>query len=201
MNEPERARDESVSDRREMERLRQGDISALGTLVNRYQTRALRAAYLVTHDLALAEDVVSGAFLRVFERADQYDQARRFGPWFYRIVVNDAVKAVQRRDRTTILEHAEVTWRQMTSADPESTAMLNEERKAVRDALARLTPSQRGAVVMRYFLELSESEMVVRTGRSRGHRQASPPRCPSTNEAATSGEHAGRVKRMWRRTK
>ena len=168
MNEPELARAEGINDRREMERLRQGDISALGTLVNRYQTRALRAAYLVTHDLALAEDVVSGAFLRVFERADQYDQARRFGPWFYRIVVNDAVKAVQRRDRTTTLEHAEVTWRQSTSADPESTAMLNEERKAVRDALAQLTPSQRGVVVMRYFLELSESEMVVRTGRSRG---------------------------------
>ena len=38
----------------------------------------------------------------------------------------------------------------------------------MRDALAQLTPSQRGAVVMRYFLELSETEMVERTGRSRG---------------------------------
>ena len=157
-----------MNDRSEMERLRQGDISALGTLVNRHQTKALRAAYLVTHDLALAEDIVSGAFLRVFERADQYDPDRPFGPWFYRIVVNDAVKAVQRRDRTTTLEHVEITWRQDPAVDPESTAMLNEERRAVRDALAQLTPSQRGAVVMRYFLELSETEMVEQTGRSRG---------------------------------
>lgn len=170
MNEPERARAESMNDRREMGRLRQGDISALGTLVNRYQTRALRAAYLVTHDLALAEDVVSEAFLRVFERADQFDPDRSFGPWFYRIVVNDAVKAVQRRDRTTTWEQTEITRRRdtSTSTDPESTAVLNEERKAVRDALAQLTPSQRGAIVMRYFLELSEAEMVGRTGRSRG---------------------------------
>ena len=159
-----------MNDRREMGRLRQGDISALGTLVNRYQTRALRAAYLVTHDLALAEDVVSEAFLRVFERADQFDPDRSFGPWFYRIVVNDAVKAVQRRDRTTTWEQTEITRRRdtSTSTDPESTAVLNEERKAVRDALAQLTPSQRGAIVMRYFLELSEAEMVGRTGRSRG---------------------------------
>ena len=168
MNEPERARAGNMNDRREMERLRQGDIDALGTLVDRYQTRALRAAYLVTHDLARAEDVVSGAFLRVFERADQYDPNRPFGPWFYRIVVNDAIKAVQLRDRTTTLDRTETTRRQDDSTEPEAAVVLNEERRAVREALAQLTPSQRGAVVMRYFLDLSESEMVERTGRTRG---------------------------------
>ena len=157
-----------MNDRREMERLSQGDIAALGTLVKRYQTEALRAAYLVTHDLALAEDVVSSAFLRVFERAEQYDPHRPFGAWFYRIVVNDAINSVQRRDRTTTLEHTGTTRGPVDSTDPEATAVLNEDRRAVRDALAQLTPSQRGAVVMRYFLELSEAEMVERTGRSRG---------------------------------
>lgn len=157
-----------MSDQREMERLRRGNIAALGTLVRRYQTEALRAAYLVTHDLAQAEDVVSNAFLRVFERAEQYDPQRPFGPWFYRVVVNDAINSVQRRDRTTTLEHTGTTRRQVDSTDPEAAAVLSEERKAVRAALIRLTPSQRGAVVMRYFLELSESEMVERTGRSRG---------------------------------
>ena len=168
MKAPEDSRAGDMNDQREMERLRQGDIDALGNLVDRYQTRALRAAYLVTHDLALAEDVVSGAFLRVFERADQYDPDRPFEPWFYRIVVNDAIKAVQRRDRTTNLEHVEVTRRPDESTAPEAAATLNEERRAVRNALAQLTPSQRGAVVMRYFLDLSESEMVERTGRTRG---------------------------------
>ena len=119
-------------------------------------------------DSGLAEDVVSGAFLRVFERADQYDSTRPFGPWFYRIVVNDAIKAVQRRDRTTTLEHMETTRKSEDSIDPDTAAVLNEDRRAVRNALAQLTPSQRGAVVMRYFLDLSESEMVERTGRSRG---------------------------------
>ena len=52
MNDPKRATAGNMNDQREMERLRQGDIDALGTLVNRYQTRASRAAYLVTHDLS-----------------------------------------------------------------------------------------------------------------------------------------------------
>ncbi len=168
MNEPEDTRAGDMNDQREMERLRQGDIDALGTLVDRYQTRALRAAYLVTHDLTQAEDVVSGAFLRIFERAGQYDPNRPFGPWFYRIVVNDSIKAVQRRDRTTTLDSTETTRRPDDSTEPEAAVVLNEERRAVRDALAQLTPSQRGAVVMRYFLDLSESEMVERTGRTRG---------------------------------
>ena len=157
-----------MNDQQVMERLREGDIAALGTLVSRYQTKALRAAYLITHDLTLAEDVVSGAFLRVFERAEQYDPSRPFGPWFFRIMVNDSIKAVQRRDRTTTLEPAEVMKRPDVSADPEAAAVLNEERRAVRDALLQLAPSQRGAVVMRYFLDLSEAEMVERTGLARG---------------------------------
>ena len=157
-----------MNDQQVMEGLRRGDIAALGTLVSRYQTKALRTAYLITHDLALAEDVVSGAFLRVFERAAQYDSSRPFGPWFFRIVVNDSIKTVQRRDRTSTLERAEDIRRPDDSADPEAAAMLNEERRAVRNALLQLAPSQRGAVVMRYFLELSEAEMVERTGLARG---------------------------------
>ena len=117
-----------------MERMKEGDINALGKLVSRYQTSALRAAYLVTHELTLAEDVVSGAFLRVFERAQQYDPTRPFGPWFYRIVVNDAIKAVQRRDRTTTLDRAEDTGGRDESTDPEAASILNEERRAVREA-------------------------------------------------------------------
>ena len=92
-----------MNDQREMERLSRSDIVALGTLVRRYQTKALRAAYLVTHDLAQAEDVVSSAFLRLFERAEQLDPHRLFGPWFYRIVVYDAIEGLQRKD---LMEHA-----------------------------------------------------------------------------------------------
>ena len=78
----------------------------------------------------------------------------------HRIVVNGTVKRH--------LEHTGTTRGPVDSTDPEATAVLNEDRRAVRDALAQLTPSQRGAVVMRYFLELSEAEMVERTGRTRG---------------------------------
>ncbi len=157
-----------MNDQRDLKRLAEGDIRALSALVERYQTKALRAAYLITHDLASAEDVVSGAFLRVFERAEQYDPRRPFGPWFYRIVVNDAIKMAERRDRSTSLDDVPNATSGDVSTDPEAAAVLTEGRKAVRDALDRLTPPQRGAVVMRYFLGLTEAEMVERTSRTPG---------------------------------
>ena len=80
-------------------RLKQGDIGGLEALVQRYQLPALRAAYLITHDRSLAEDVAQAAFLRAYERIDQFDVERPFGPWFLRSVVNDEVKVARRRGR------------------------------------------------------------------------------------------------------
>ena len=88
----------NMNDQREMERLRQSYIAALGTLIKWYRTKALRAAFPVTRDLAQAVDVVSSAFLRVFERADQFGPRLSSGPWSCRIVVNDAIRRLQRKE-------------------------------------------------------------------------------------------------------
>ncbi len=61
-------------------------------LVRRHQVEALRVAVLITRDRALAEDIVQAAFLRAYERIDQFDADRPFAPWFLRGVVRDAVK-------------------------------------------------------------------------------------------------------------
>src|SRR4051794_10135971 len=82
-------RERSMSNEYEaLARLRDGDIGGLEALVRLYQVRAVRAAYLVVRDRALAEDVAQGAFLRVYQRIAQLDPARPFAPWFFRIVVN-----------------------------------------------------------------------------------------------------------------
>lgn len=60
------------------------------------KVQAVRAAYLVTRDNALDEDIVQAAFLCAYKRISQFDDLSRFGPWFQRSVVNDAVKGVTR---------------------------------------------------------------------------------------------------------
>ena len=156
-------------------RLRQGDISGLETLVRVYQVRAIRAAYLIVRDRSHAEDIVQAAFLRAYDRIAQFDTNRAFGPWFLKSVINDSVKAVTRRKiHVSIerdLENGEIVLAsQLTDSTSEPQELLesNDIRHAVWEALDKLTPAQRGAIVMRYFLDFSEAEMVQKMKRPAG---------------------------------
>ena len=155
--------------------LQRGDIGGLETLVRRYQTRALRAAVLIVRDPALAEDVVQAAFLRAYDRIGQFDSARPFAPWFLRSVVNAAIKAGTRQARHVSLdaptrnvdEAADAVTLAELLADPapgpETEAETAELRQAVWQALGRLSPAERGAVVARYYLGRSERELAADT--------------------------------------
>lgn len=147
-----------------IKRLKQGDIGGLETLVWQYQVRAMHAAYLITGDRMLAEDVVQGAFLQAFERIHQFDAERPFGPWFLRSVANRALKAVTRCRSTLALDTdaGETLLYLLNEAaiDPENEVQRSEIHEAVMQALDHLPPSQRAAVVARYYLGLSEAEMV-----------------------------------------
>ena len=80
--------DSDARERAAVDVLRRGDIAGLEILVRLHQVRAVRAAYLVTRDRALAEEVVQEAFVRAYDRIDQFDPGRPFAPWLLRSVVN-----------------------------------------------------------------------------------------------------------------
>ncbi len=143
-----------------------GNVAGLRALVEMYQAEAVQAAYLITGDRAAAEDVVQTAFLRAFERIDRFESSRPFRPWFLRVVVNDALKVAARQKRHISLEgeqHAEyqalVQRLDTTRREPEEAIQRKELAEKVRQALDRLSPRQRAAVVMHYFLGLSTAEM------------------------------------------
>jgi RNA polymerase sigma-70 factor (ECF subfamily) len=148
-------------------RLKRGDIAGLETLVRQYQVQAVRTAYLITRDRALAEDIVQAAFLRAYERIDQFDAGRPFGPWFLRSVTNDAVKSVTRGKPQISLETGAgeeeaslASFLVDPNPGPNETAETVETRQMVWAALGRLPPAQRAAIVLRYYLGMSEAEMV-----------------------------------------
>jgi RNA polymerase sigma factor (sigma-70 family) len=93
-----------MDDQTAITHLKQGDLDGLESLVEGYQARAVHAAYLICCDRALAEDVAQAAFVKAAERIQQFDETRPFAPWFFRIVVNDALKAAQRQMRILPLE-------------------------------------------------------------------------------------------------
>ncbi|MDH5605481.1 MAG: RNA polymerase sigma factor [Anaerolineae bacterium] len=162
-------RDE-LDEKEAVARMAQGDISGLETLVYIHQVRAVRAAYLIIQDRGLAEEVVQAAFIRAFERIAQFDGRRPFAPWFFRSVVNDALKAVQRNKRTLSLDSDPdgngLSWFEKfadSHPGPENLLEKEETRQAVQDAIQQLPPSQRALIVLKYYLGMSEAEMVEET--------------------------------------
>ena len=94
------ARAEPVSRRQERRLVREvqrGSAAALEELFRREWPRAYRAAYLVVHDAAAAEDIAQEAFLAAVRSIDRFDRRRPFGPWMHRIVVNRAIDATRAR--------------------------------------------------------------------------------------------------------
>ena len=146
-------------------RMKRGDNSGLDHLVRQHQVQALRTAMLITRDKALAEDVVQSAFIRAYQKIEQFDASKPFAPWFMRSVANAAVQASKKMNRTLSL-HDQVsdgtTFEDLladSTGNPDETLAAKERQLMIRDALDKLTPEQRAAVVMRYFLDMSESDI------------------------------------------
>jgi RNA polymerase sigma-70 factor (ECF subfamily) len=152
-------------------RLQGGDLGGLEPLMLRYQVAAMRTAYLILRDRGLAEDVAQNAFVQLPARLGRFDANRPFGPWFLRCVANDALKLATRRERGG-------SWEPLTEdedpglPDPGPTldelVAAAETQTAIWAALGDLSPEQRTAIVLRYYLDLSETEMVARLGAPRG---------------------------------
>src|SRR3954454_25125349 len=80
-----------AGERKLIREAQRGSGDALGALYARHWERAHRAAYLVVHDAAAAEDIAQEAFLSAIDNLDRFDRRRPFAPWLHRIVVNRAI--------------------------------------------------------------------------------------------------------------
>jgi RNA polymerase sigma-70 factor, ECF subfamily len=131
-----------------------GSASDLEALFRHHWPRAHRAAYLVVHDAAAAEDIAQEAFISAVRGLDSFDRRRPFGPWLHRIVVNRAIDWTRTRSlrREVGDEQLAVT---PARADPPPDDLSNEAMAA----LASLSPDHRAVVVLRYVLDYSPGEI------------------------------------------
>jgi RNA polymerase sigma-70 factor (ECF subfamily) len=151
-------------ERASIDRLKAGDIGGLAILVETYQLQAIRTAYLIVRDRTLAEDITQSAFIRAYERIDQFDPTARFGPWFLRSVANDAIKAVERTRRTTSLDGdandaSTATFLPDETPGPADLFERAEDADALWALLGRLPAKQRASIVLHYYAGLSHAEI------------------------------------------
>ena len=161
-----------MDQRAAIDMLKNGDIGGLEALVESYQARALRVAYLITGDAALAQDVVQEAFIHVYRAIHGFKPDRPFEPWFLRIVVNASIKAMNKVRRLVGLPDAAdgqpfaELCAQIESV--ESQVETEELRQRIWEAMQALPPRQRAVIVQRYYLDMSEKDMATAGGSAPG---------------------------------
>jgi RNA polymerase sigma-70 factor (ECF subfamily) len=136
-----------------------GSASDLEALFRLHWPRAHRAAYLVVHDAAAAEDIAQESFLAAIRALDRFDRRRPFGPWLHRIVVNRAIDWTRARQLRAEAELGE------SVPAPEQAPPLDGTLLA---ALAGLGPEQRAVVVLRHLLGYTPGEIAELLSLPRG---------------------------------
>ena len=139
------------SERKLIREAQRGSREALAALYEAHWARAHRAAYLVVHDAAAAEDIAQDAFLAAVDALDRFDRRRPFGPWLHRIVINRAIDWGRREAL------------RRSAGDPEELPLAAAPTEAVGSelipALDQLPPEQRAVIVLRYLLEYTPGEI------------------------------------------
>jgi RNA polymerase sigma-70 factor (sigma-E family) len=140
-----------------------------------YQAHALslaRLALVMLGDAAAAEDVVQDAFLGLYRRWDRLADPAAAQSYLRTSVLNGCRTALRHRARHGVLsagadaQAAVLTGPSLESA--EATVTRDEEHRAVLAAIRRLPARQREALVLRYYLDLTEDQTAEAMRVSRG---------------------------------
>jgi len=76
---------------------REGDVHAFETLVQKYDRQIFRIAQHITQNREDAQDVVQDAFLKAYEKLDQFQGNSKFYTWLVRIAVNESLMRLRKR--------------------------------------------------------------------------------------------------------
>jgi RNA polymerase sigma-70 factor (ECF subfamily) len=155
---PPRAAARARSDGALVRAAQRGDAGALERLYRAHWEMAHRAAYLVVHDAAAAEDIAQEAFLAAVRALDRFDRRRPFAPWLHRIVVNRAIDHARAR----------ALRREIELTEPPDAPAPEGELDSVVDALAALPADQRAVVVLRHLLGYTPGDIAKLLGLPRG---------------------------------
>jgi RNA polymerase sigma-70 factor, ECF subfamily len=133
---------------------RAGRAADVEALFRHHWPLAYRAAYLVVHDAAAAEDIAQEAFLAALRALDRFDRRRPFGPWLHRIVVNRAIDWARARAL-----RAEISDDGTIERAAARTRTRGSDAEALASGLAALSPEHRAVIVLRHLLEYTPGEI------------------------------------------
>ena len=155
------------NDNRLINKARNGDKAAFGTLVKKYQQQVLYLAFDIVGDYDEAKDIAQEAFIRAYSKLNQFEKRARFSTWLYRITVNLALDVYRKRKRYPLkpldksLQEIESQnlKNESLSINSDGAVEFDEMRIKLNAALDELTENQKTAAILKYFHQKSSKEI------------------------------------------
>ena len=153
-----------------IEDLRAGDMTALAVIVEKYKRLVYRLAFQITKNHEDANDVMQDTFLKVHESIHSFRKESAFETWLYRIVVNQAINLVKRRERRREATLSGTTETQIRSElkrasnlrnNPHLSVERKELQRQVTQAVNSLPMKHRMVVILHEFEGLNASQNCV----------------------------------------
>ncbi|HSW81744.1 MAG TPA: sigma-70 family RNA polymerase sigma factor [Candidatus Saccharimonas sp.] len=124
-----------------------GDINKYERLVSRYHVGLIIHCERITSDRDVAEDIAQEAFIKAFERLQEFDAKKsRFSTWLYRIATNKAIDYMRLQKRRVPTDDIEAL---AESATPDYAT--HDQHKRLRDAVATLQPPTHRQAIEAYY--------------------------------------------------
>lgn len=139
-----------------IERCRRGDRAAYGELFERFKNLVYRTAYLMLDDPNEADEILQEIFLTLFGSLESYRPEKgAFSTWLHRVTIN---RCLNHKRALSLL--AQVREHLIWIARSASPGVENaDEKETVRAALRRLSDPLRAVIVLRYYHDLSYTEI------------------------------------------
>ncbi|MGK2859829.1 MAG: RNA polymerase sigma factor [Thermoanaerobaculia bacterium] len=146
-----------------------GDYSPAAVLFDRYSTRIYNFAYRFLRNSEAAEDATQEVFVKMMKHAHQFNGEAKLSTWLFSITANLCRDYLRKSDnKAKDDEEALLTIAAPAEYSPEHVLETRETEKLVRDALQKLTPEQREAILLSRYQGLSYAEIAQISGCSEG---------------------------------
>ncbi len=148
-----------MDEQRLIERAKQGDSIAFDKLLQRYWAKIYRLAFSLV-GATLADNVAIKTFETAWQKLNQFRGSSEFGTWLFRIAVRTAYRHLR-----SPVSHYEETWADFVPdddllySDPEEILRQREDVQQVHWALQQLPLPLREVVMLRFFEDLSYSQI------------------------------------------
>jgi RNA polymerase sigma-70 factor, ECF subfamily len=149
-----------------IERCLSGDQDAWEAIVKQYWRKVFNVAYKFVGRHDLAEDLTQDVFLKLYKSLDTFDRRANFQTWLISVSRNlciDHYRSV-RKERETVNRDVDAADLSPVSHDTPADTRLEQRDRVVllRQALDRLAPTLRTAVMLRDIQELTYQEIADR---------------------------------------